>query len=246
MVNGHDIPPPPPDPAPSFEPPRFNSVYNMITRRLRAANTLFGDRVKLFLRQIEDEQWSKLKRPYLLVVPRQVSRPREIDIDYMSFVNPREVMFIAQFDDRMSEASYLAANDIDTAEAQLIKVLCNWMPLVNYKPTLYNGMRIQSTKAPDVKVAYTFIFYETVVLPDEAPIFDESELPWPAVLDGIGIHVSDPACNTCVCEPEYPPGPNISVSGGGCPPERLPDPCEPQCPPILGDEEHAASQAARR
>jgi len=245
--NGYPAPPPPVE-RPPLVPPYVNSVYNIITRRIRLARTIFGDRVKLVLRQVEDEHWARLPRPYLLVVPRQTRQPREVDVDYMSFVDPREVSFTAHFDGRMSEQEHLAANDIDTAERQLIFVLANWRPLPQYNPTLYSGMRIQGTRVPDVKVNYVFIFNEQIVLPDEPPMFEgEDDLLEELQLDGIGVHVNDPTCATCVCEPELPPGPKICVTGGGCPVELPPDPCAPPpCPPILGESNGDTTDTQKR
>src|SRR5262249_19528535 len=115
-LNGNDERPDPnPLPLP-LVPPYVNSVYNIITRRLRLARTIFGDRIKLVLRQYDETHWSYLTKPYLLVVPRQTRAPRNVDIDYMAWDDPREVTLVAQFDGRGSEAEYLAANDIDTAE----------------------------------------------------------------------------------------------------------------------------------
>jgi hypothetical protein len=239
------IPPPPPAREPAFEPPRINSVYNLLVRRLRMARTIFDDRVKLSLRQIEDDHYTRLARPYLIVVPRQVRAPRPLG-DNVSFVDPREVMLVAQFEDRMSEASHLAANDIDTAEAQLVYVLGNWQPTIAYRPTLYAGMRIQSTRAPDVKVAYTFLLYETVVLPDVAPEFDPNDIPVALQLERIGIHINDPFCCGPECEPACPTGPRIEVSAGGCRAEPESDPCAEDLPaPILGGD-NAAPQTQRR
>src|SRR5215475_9095862 len=130
MANGNGIYgiPPPPVERPPVVPPIVNSVYNVITRRLRLAPTIFADRVKLVLIQTETEQWAHLKRPYLLVVPTQVRAPQKVDAELMSFIIPRSVAFIAHFDGRSSEADYLAANEIDTAERQLIHALAKWRP----------------------------------------------------------------------------------------------------------------------
>src|SRR5262245_45216161 len=134
--NGHARPPAPPPLAPPLTPPRIDSLYNLITRRIRSANTIFGDNVKLVLRQLEDEQWAKLPLPYLLVVPTQ-TRPttqrKDTDSEVDSIVSPRTVALIAQLDGRGSEAEHLAAIDIETAEKQLIYILVNWRPLQHYK-----------------------------------------------------------------------------------------------------------------
>lgn len=234
--NGFHRPPQPPPERPLLVPPYVNSVYNVITRRLRKANTIFADRVKLVLTQESTEHWSRLNRPYLLVVPQQVRQPRQLEVDYMAFVNPRVVTFVAQFDDRNSEKSHLAANDIDTAERQLIFVLAKWQPAINYKPTEYGGMRIQATRSDAVKVSYQFVFNEQIALPDEPPEIDAEELQ-ELTLDNINIRVVDPCCPPplppCECEPE--PFPQINITGGGCPSPKQPDPCAPPpCPSPLG------------
>jgi len=233
-------------PVPPVVPPNDDSIYNVITRRIRRAKTIFGDRVKLVLRQVDESHWSKLQRPYLLVVPRQVRQPRELDVDYMSFVNPREVTFIAQFDARGSEQEYMAANDMDTAERQLIYVLAKWQPQTlyrGYKPTLYGGCRIQATRAPDVKVHYIFVFNEVVIRRDDVVIDEELE---ELVLDHINVNAIDPNCLTCAEEAELPPGPEICVTGGGCPEPPEVDPCAPPpCPPILGSDDDASAPASK-
>lgn len=223
-----DIPPPPPDRSPAFVPPRINSVNNQIVQRLRIAGTIFDDRVVLSLRQIEDENYLRLKRPYLVVVPRQIRSPRRISGDDLSFSNPREIVLLAHFDDRQSKDSHLAANDIDTAERQLIYVLVNWMPREWFAPTLYGGSVIQSTRVPDVRVAYSFMFYEQYSVPEEAPVFDLADVPMALQLERIGVHVYDPnCCGEEICEPCPPTMPQIGITGGGCRPEEEEDPCEP-------------------
>ena len=89
---------------------------------------------------------------------------------------PWNDVHVAQVDERGSKQEYMAANDIDTAERQLIFVLAKWepdLPGTGYKATLYGGMRIQATRAPDVKVHYIFTFNEWVIRRDDAPIFDD-------------------------------------------------------------------------
>jgi len=206
-------------------PPVVESLFNVVTRRVRAARTLFGENVKLVLRQLDTEHWSLLQVPYCLVVPT-VTRPaalRPMDADYDSIINPRSITFIAQLDGRGSEAEHLAANDIELAERQLIDALVNWRPFPWYKPTAYAGMKLAATRAPDVKVSFVFLFYEEIVLPEEEIGVDDL-----AVLDGITVHVNDPCCTCPPPEPECVPAPNIYVTGGGCPvadPCCAPEPC---------------------
>ena len=50
------------------------SLYNVATKRIRASDTMFEDRVKLQLRPAGDEQWALLAMPYLLVCPT-ITRP---------------------------------------------------------------------------------------------------------------------------------------------------------------------------
>lgn len=224
-------------------PPAANSVYNVITRRLRKAGTIFGDRVKLDLRPNDNDHWSKLAKPYLLVVPQQTRAPQKIDVDYPSFINPRVVALVAQFEDCASEASYLAMNAIDMAERQLIYVLANWQPngvpnFSSYKPATYGGMRVQATRVPDVKVVYQFVFYEEVVLDAEPPIIDYlEEVPIGMEVERIDVHFSEPCCPV-ECEPGLVP--DICVTSGRKPEPSEPVCCEDPCPPILGGDPHAA------
>jgi len=217
----------------AIAPPRTESLFNVVTRRLRAAGTIFGDRVKLDLRQLPEDHWSFLERPYLLVNPVQTRPSREIDED--SMINSRLIQFVAQFDGRGSEAEHLAAIDIETAENQLIFVLANWMPgglRFGYRPTTYAGMRISGTREPDVKVIYSFSFNEQIVLPLDAPSFGEDD-DVGFVFDGVTVHVSDPCCNL-PCDDTEPPPFRIRVTGGGCPDEPE-EPCVDPCPPMLDE-----------
>jgi len=214
-------------------PSRIESLYNVVTRRIRAAGTIFGDRVKLDLRQQPEEHWSFLSKPYLLVNPMQTRPSRDLDED--SMVNPRLIQFVAQLDGRGSEAEYLAAIDMETAEKQLIYVLANWQPdtlRFGYRPTTYAGMRIQGTREPDVKVIYSFLFNEQIILPDP-PDFGDTDDSQATVFDGLTIHVNDPCCKF-ICEEVKPADLKVRVTGGGCPSE-LAEPCEDPCPPILGN-----------
>ena len=215
--------------------PIFESLFNMVTRRIRSAGTIFQDRVKLVLRQRDIEHWARLPKPYLLVVPTQTRAPINVEIDQMSFVNPRVVTLVAQFDGEGSEAEYRAANAIETAEKQLIYVLANWpppsdeSPISSYWPTLYGGMRLIETREPDVKAHYFFVFQEQFVIKEEFMAEPLQTLE----LQAMAVHVNDPCC--APCEPECEPaGPSICVTGGGCPIPTPEDPCaEPDCPPIL-------------
>jgi len=203
--------------------PVVTSLYNRVTRRLRAAGTLFGDNIKLVLRQLDQEHWSLLQLPYCLVVPT-VTRPQHLrpqDADYDSIINPRSITFIVQLDGRGSEAEHLAADDIELAEKQLIGALVNWRPEQHYRPTTYGGMKLIASRAPDVKVSFVFVFYEELVMPD-ADIDDADVVE----MGDIVVHVSDPCCACPPPEPPPPLAPGISVTGGGCGcPE---DPCPPE------------------
>jgi hypothetical protein len=149
--------------------PEFVSLYELVTRRIRAANTMFGNNVKLVLRQLDAEHWALLPLPYLLVVPTvtrpEVTRPQAEDFD--TIVVPRSVTLIAQLDGRGSEAEHAAAADIELAERQLIFALVNWRPTECYKATIYAGMRLAGSRLPDVKTSFVFIFPEEIGLPDE-------------------------------------------------------------------------------
>src|ERR1700754_5031016 len=146
----------------------YDGLYNAVVRRLRMSDTIFGDNVKLVLRQLSEEQWALLTLPYLLVVPTVTRvtglKPQDQDLD--SIINPRSITFIAQLDGRGSEADWMAAIDIELVEKQLISALVNWRPQGNYKPTAYAGMRVEATRAPQVKCAFVFTFYEELSIVD--------------------------------------------------------------------------------
>jgi len=193
------------------------SLYETVTRRIRAARTIFGDNVKLVMRQLDTEHWALLQLPYCLVVPT-VTRPeiRPADQDRETIINPRSVTMICQLDAHDSEAEWAAATDIEIAEKQLIGALVNWKPAPHYKPTAYAGMRVMAARAPDVKVSFIFTFYEELYLfnDDEIGIaFDDPANA--AQLDGIEVRVNDGCCPADVTDPcaEVPP---ISVTSGVC------------------------------
>ena len=173
------------------------SLYVMVVKRLRAHATMFGDNVKLSLRQVSDEQWSRLPKPYLMVFPT-VTRIRTVQVDQpaMQIINPRSITFIAQLDAHGSEHEWMAADQMELAEKQLISVLVNWEPLPWYKPTVYAGMRLEGTHLPTVKVAFVFTFYEQIV-------FDELIAPLECgdgeIIDRLHVRVQS-GC-PIVCDP---------------------------------------------
>jgi hypothetical protein len=146
------------------------SLYNLVVKRIRACNTLFQANVKLVLRQLPEDHWANLPLPYCLVVPTftqpTVREPPYADLD--TFVNPRRVTLIAQLDGRGSEAEWMAADDIELAEKQLIGCLVNWRPIKHYRPTIYAGMRLMGARIPDVKVSFSFVFYEEIAVADSS------------------------------------------------------------------------------
>jgi|SRR5262245_6639666 len=193
--------------------PYIDSLFNVVTRRIRAAGTIFGDNVKLVLRQLETEQWSLLQLPYCLVIPT-VTRPdvRAVDEDRETIINPRSLTMMCQLDGRDSEAEHLAANDIEIAEKQLVGALCNWRPARHYKPTAYAGMRIQNSHSPDVKVQFVFMFYEELYLFNDDEVIG---IPMEAAVGGIYVGVNEPCCPGDEPDP-CAPVPPISVTGGKC------------------------------
>lgn len=178
--------------------PEFVSLFELVTRRLRAVHTIFGDNVKLVLRQLEEEHWSLLQLPYLLVVPTvgrtETGRAQMEGYDVLTV--SRSITLIAQFDGRGSEAEHLAAADIELAEQQLIYALCNWRPGPCYAATQYGGMRLAGTRVPHVKTSYIFIFPEQVGIPD----------------DVVGVDYEGGGVDQVF----------INVNAGCCPPEELP------------------------
>jgi hypothetical protein len=213
--------------------PQYDGLFNTVVRRLRNADTIFGQNIKLVLRQLSDDQWALLTLPYLLVVPT-VTRVqlRPADQDYDSIVNPRSITFIAQLDARGSEAEWMAANDIELVEKQLIAALVNWRPTVNFKPTGYAGMRVEAVKAPAVKCAFVFTFYEELVV--EANIGDETC----EELRAGCLQLNQVFVNLNACCPPVPTPPPCEADPCG------PDPCNPCAPaPVwTGDNLKSAKQ----
>jgi|SRR5262245_11850934 len=144
------------------------SLYTKIVRRLREHDTMFKDNIKLSLRQISEDQWSRLPKPYLMVFPT-LTRIRTVIVDQPvpDILNPRSVTFVAQLDGRGSEHEWMACEDAELAEKQLIDVLVNWQPAKNYKPTVYGGMKVEGTRQPAVKIAFVFVFPEEIHFPEE-------------------------------------------------------------------------------
>ncbi len=183
------------------------SLYNVATKRIRASDTMFEDRVKLQLRPAGDEQWALLAMPYLLVCPT-ITRPQMVypDQDQEQFINPRSIGLIAQLDGGGSEADWEAANQIELAEKQQLACLFNWRPFRNFKPTVYMGMRFLAARAPAVKVAFTFVCLEQVVQQDETTGLDGC-----TYLDRVIVN----PITGCPCPPPEP-----------CYPEPCPDPSQ--------------------
>lgn len=141
--------------------PDGDSLYGRVVRRIRAANTVFKDNVKLSLRQSDEEQLSRLAKPFALVVPT-IDRPLASPVinDYASVTAPRSIAIIAQFDGFSSDQEHLAAAAIEVARYQLLNCLVNWRPFPHYDATGYGGMRIEAVKAPAVRVSFVFLFNE--------------------------------------------------------------------------------------
>jgi hypothetical protein len=192
------------------------SLFNAVVRRLRVKHTIFGDNIKLSLRQLEQEQWALLEAPYMLVVPTVVRIPqlRPIEVEAEDIVNPRSITFLAQLDARASECEWQAADDIELVEKQLINALVNWRPNEHFKPTQYAGMRIEGTRVPQVKVAFVFVFFEQIRFdcePEVGPECSELGNIFVNVVSGCGPPPCDP------CHPCEPHDPNIMVVSGDNP-----------------------------
>jgi hypothetical protein len=199
------------------------SLFNAVVRRLRNANTIFGDNIKLVLRQLDQEHWALLKPPYLLVVPTVVRiptlKPDEIEVD--DITNPRSITFLAQLDARGSEADWMAADDIELVEKQLINALVNWRPNEHYKPTGYAGMRIEGTEIPAVKVAFVFVFFEQIRFDCEPEVGPEC-----SQLGDIIVNVRND-CGPPPCDPCAPCGPTDPTIFVLDPPQQATEPEPP-------------------
>lgn len=185
------------------------SLFNAVVHRVRNANTLFGDNVKLVLRQLEQEHWSLLNPPYCLVIPTVVRipqlKPNDAEVD--DIINPRSITFMAQLNAHGSEAEWMAADDIELAEKQLINALVNWRPNEHYKPTGYAGMQVMGSQIPQVKVAFVFVFFEQIRFDCEPEIGNQP--PECSALGNVFINLHNdcgpPPCDPCApCAPSEP------------------------------------------
>ena len=156
--------------------PEGESLFGQIVKRLRAADTLLGQNIKLSMRQIDEEQLSRLPLPWALVVPT-VDRPpnRAVVNDYDVIVAPRSVAIIGQFDGGNSDQEHKAAASIEVVRYQLLDTLVNWRPFAHYEATGYGGMRVEAVKAPAVRVSFVFTFYEGLNFTCEDDGCDEPE-----------------------------------------------------------------------
>lgn len=190
-------------------------LYTLIVRRLRACGTMFENRIKLILVFEEEEQKSALPLPYLLVIPT-IERPRVTfpDLDQNEFINPRYIAFVGQFSAGASDladgGAWQAADAIDAAGTQLMLALINWRPTLNFKPTIYAGMKLLGPRQPEVKVVWNFCFLEQFTAPEYCGCEEGA-----SELDNIAVNIIDP------CAEECPPP---------CPPPPCPT------PPRIGDE----------
>jgi hypothetical protein len=146
-----------------------DGLYNAIVRRLRAAQTMFGQNVKLVIGGSAEGQWSHLSLPYLLVVPTVVrigGVGTPVDVQETITV-PHTVVFIAQLDGQASEENWRAGLDILRAEKQLIGALVNWRPGPLFKATVFSGEIIGDKRTPALEVRFVFTFIESYsVTPD--------------------------------------------------------------------------------
>lgn len=143
--------------------PAGDSLFAAVVRRIRSANTVLGNNVKLSMRQVEEDQMSRLPLPHALVVPT-VERPpnRTVVNDYDVISAPRSIAIICQFDGFNSDQEAMAAAMIETVRYQLLDCLVNWRPFHHYNATGYGGSRIEAVKAPAVRVSFVFTFYESL------------------------------------------------------------------------------------
>ena len=160
------------------------SLYTRVVQRIRRARTIFGDNIKLSFRQVDEDHWAHLPLPHLLVVPttsrgNPTTPPERLE----EITITRIVTMIAQFDGRASEHEWMAVNDIEAAEKELLGCLLGWKPVDHFKPTLYGGMRVMGAKLPHVKVTFAFTFTETIEPePQEADIDGEPIDPNPCFI----------------------------------------------------------------
>ena len=150
--------------------PEDDSLFAAVVRRIRAAKTLLGDNVKLSLRQVDEDQLSRLSKPYGLVVPT-VDRPpnRPVLNDYDRIQAPRSIAIICMFDGLNSDQEHKAAATVEKVRYQLLDTLVNWRPFPHFAAAGYGGMRIEAVAAPAVRVSFVFTFYEDLGFSCEDP-----------------------------------------------------------------------------
>src|SRR6478735_8367058 len=96
----------------------YDNLPSTVTRRIRAADTLFGQNVKLVMRELTADMWSALPADYLLVVPTVTrvatggtgpSGNLAADPPNTELLLPRSITLIAQIDSKNATDDYLAA-----------------------------------------------------------------------------------------------------------------------------------------
>lgn len=203
------------------ETPPPLGLLDFIVFRIRAADTIFGQNVKLSLSMPTDEQWSMLPTPYLLVSPtttRIEGTGRAVNGE---IVLPRSVTLLAQISGHGTEADWAAASAAEIAELQLISILVGWEPRPVLKtkgggtvprrflPTTFNGSRLAATRGPNVVWVLVFQFPEQLFIEPELDAETCALLAQPAVLDRICFEKAKPApppdpCESGPCDPCVP------------------------------------------
>lgn len=161
--------------------PAQASVFADAVRRLRGYGSIFGDRVKLSLRERNDEnQLSRLTPPYAQLIPT-VDRPRNTrppDQPVETLDIPRSFVVMANFDAKDSNDEFLAIDQAEEARMQLISCFVNWQPRQNYKPTQYQGSRVISLDGPNVVMAFVFTLQEQLTACDDEPCNNDPPNPF--------------------------------------------------------------------
>jgi hypothetical protein len=138
-----------------------------IIDRLKAANTVFQDRVVVSL--LDDSEEMALKLPYLVVVPRMEegrSMPyTATTIDTPDYTQIRQTYLAIAFLDPKNTPGYSdPALLLHGVRGQLLGALSGFTPTDAHSGMFYTGYRIAETERNAVAVIYTFETIETIDL----------------------------------------------------------------------------------
>lgn len=138
-----------------------------IVDRLKAANTVFQDRIVVSL--LDDSEESALKLPYLYVVPR-MEEGRSLPygataVDTPDYAQIRQTYLLVAFLDPKNTPGYSdPALILHGVRGQLLGALSGFSPSEAHSGMFYTGYRIADTERNAVAVIYSFESIENIDL----------------------------------------------------------------------------------